>query len=98
MWVFFYTAWLFFGRETFEFGQAFIIYASSLVLLIQFKNKITESFHIIALNQLADEIFFDPYLISWNEYLTIGVLLLLIFTPFSLTSLTKLLISKTRIK
>jgi hypothetical protein len=94
MWVLFHTAWLFFGRRTFELGQAFIIYASSLILLLEFKDKVSEVFHAIALNEILDELFFNPYELSWNEYLTLAIILLRIFTSISLTGLANTLILK----
>jgi hypothetical protein len=94
MWVSFHSAWLFFGRETFEIGQAFIIYASSLTLLLEFKNKLSHVFHAIALNEILDELFFNPFELSWNEYLTLAIILLRIFTSISLTGLANTLILK----
>jgi hypothetical protein len=94
MWVLFHTAWLFFGRKTFELGQAFIIYTSSLILLLEFKNKVSEVFHAFALNEILDELLFNPYELSWNEYVTLAVVLLRIFTSISLTGLMNTLILK----
>jgi predicted membrane protein len=83
LWLFCYNAWHFFGQEWFEIGQAIIIYASALLLFWEHKNKTTLIFKIIATNQLFDEFFSNPLEVSWNEYLTAFLIILVGVFPTS---------------
>ena len=83
IWVTIWSAWLFLGQDVFEIGQAFSIFGfASAFLIVKKEWLISRIAFTIACNQLADELFFNPYIVSWNEYLTISVLIVLIFLRF----------------
>jgi len=74
VWIFCHTAWMFTSYNTYYIGTAFIIFVSSYVINNITENKsyhklITRLFLFFAFNNLLDEIFFDPKVFDWNEYL-----------------------------
>lgn len=79
VWLYIWNAWMFQGKELFEVGQAFTIFGFVLASYLTYpKVLITKIALTIATNQLLDELIFNPFKISWNEYFTIGALILLI--------------------
>lgn len=98
VWLFTYNAWLFFGKETFEIGQALIIFFLSFIIIKEFPNKVTAIMFILATNQLADELFFNPFEISWNEYITVLFTILVSFFGTRILNLAKCYLQKKFIK
>lgn len=74
IWVFCHTAWIFVGVNTYYIGTAIIILASAYVINSitrkGWHKLITRLFLYLALNNIADELFFDPKQFDINEYLT----------------------------
>jgi hypothetical protein len=92
IWVFCHTAWVFLGYDTYYIGTAFIIFISSYIINNITKNKcyhkfITRLFLFLAFNNLVDEIFFDPKVFDWNEYLVF--ILYIIYSGIRCWSTTK---------
>jgi len=81
IWVACWISWMFFGREFFEVGQAFAIFGFSSAFVVAFPLwKISKISFAIALNQLMDELFFDPFKVDINEYICmIAIVLLIIY-------------------
>ena len=79
IWITSWTAYHYFGRETFEIGQAIGLFSSFFALFILKPNwKISKIGFIVSTNALLDELFFDPFKISLNEYFCIGLIILFI--------------------
>jgi len=76
VWVVSYNAWQFFGVNIYYIGQASLILGCAWLIFKQNKgaqNKmsvtITEIFLLFAVNNMADELFFDPTRLSANEFI-----------------------------
>ena len=74
-WIISYNLWVILGVGVYYIGQALMIFGASWVIYFQNKggqNKysliITELFFIFSINNLADEILFDPKSFEFNEY------------------------------
>lgn len=79
IWVACWSLWLWGGKETFEIGNAFVCFGFTLVYFLEHKSySISKIGLAISCNQLADELFFDPFKISINEYTCMGFIILFI--------------------
>lgn len=82
-WVLCYNLWQFYGYNLYYIGNAIIIASSSFIIFSINKKESKEKriisliFFILAMNNLVDEVLFDPCKFDINEYITI---LITIFT------------------
>jgi glutamate synthase domain-containing protein 2 len=70
IWVVCHNAWLIYGAKTYYFGTAAIIAISACILHDIQHTFLTRVFLFLSINNLADELFFDPAAFSVNEYIT----------------------------
>jgi hypothetical protein len=84
IWVVSYNLWIFFDSSVYYIGTAVFILGLSLLIDMSVKEKwkqITSKFFLIlAVNNVLDEVFFNPTTFDFNEYITI--FLFLIYTAW----------------
>ena len=69
VWLLCHNLWIVYGASTYYFGTAFIIAVSSYILYDIRAHFLTRFFLFLSINNLADELFFDPTEFSPFEYL-----------------------------
>jgi len=76
VWVVSYNAWQLLGVNIYYVGQASIILGCAWLIFKQNKHSdnkisvvITEIFLLFSINNMADELFFDPTRVSINEFI-----------------------------
>lgn len=80
VWLVSNTAWIFLGSPVYYIGVAFMIFGSclSLHLMKILPRWLTTIGFLISLNNLIDELFFDPTEINFNEYFVFGTAIIFI--------------------
>lgn len=68
IWLLCHNIWIVYGASTYYFGTAFIIAVSSYILYDIRAHFLTRFFLFLSINNLLDELFFDPTQFSWVEY------------------------------
>lgn len=79
VWTICFTAWLFFGRSIYEIGTAFAIFGGFGYFTRRENTILSRILYFFACNNLFDETFGNPYVITWTEY-AIAVLFVLYYS------------------
>jgi hypothetical protein len=69
IWLLCHNLWIVYGASTYYFGTAAIIAVASYILYDIRAHFLTRFFLFLSLNNMADELFFDPEVFSTLEYL-----------------------------